>query len=43
MLEKVRIDKWLWSVWIFKIRIMVSIYVKNGCVKVNDKMVKFSY
>ena len=43
MLEKVRIDKWLWSVRIFKTRTMASTHVKNGRVKVNDKTVKASY
>ncbi|MEN0006852.1 MAG: RNA-binding S4 domain-containing protein [Bacteroidota bacterium] len=43
MLEKVRIDKWLWSVRIFKSRTMATDACKKGNVKINDQNVKPSY
>lgn len=39
-LKKVRVDKWLWSVRIFKSRTIASNACKTGKVKVNDKVVK---
>ena len=43
MKEKVRIDKWLWSVRIFKSRTISSDTVKANKVKVNGKEVKASF
>lgn len=39
-LEKVRVDKWLWSVRIFKSRTIAANACKTGKIKVNDKTVK---
>jgi len=41
-LEKVRIDKWLWSVRIFKSRTMATDACKSGRVRLKDKVVKAS-
>jgi ribosome-associated heat shock protein Hsp15 len=43
MPDKVRVDKWLWSVRIFKTRTKASAAVKAGQVKINGKPVKASY
>jgi ribosome-associated heat shock protein Hsp15 len=43
MAEKVRIDKWLWSVRIFKSRTLAADTIKSGKVKVNDVQVKSSF
>lgn len=43
MLTKVRIDKWLWSVRIFKSRTMATDACKSGKVKIKEVNVKPSY
>lgn len=40
MLEKVRVDKWLWSVRIFKSRTMATDACKSGKVKINGVSIK---
>jgi ribosome-associated heat shock protein Hsp15 len=42
MSEKVRLDKWLWSVRLFKSRTIASDAIKAGKVKLNDKDCKTS-
>ena len=41
--DKVRIDKWLWAVRIFKSRTLASNVCKTGKVRVKDRVVKASY
>ena len=43
MLEKVRIDRWLWSVRIFKSRTRATDACKSGKVKIGEKKAKASY
>ena len=40
MSEKLRIDKWLWSVRIFKSRTLANDVVRRGRVRVNEKLAK---
>lgn len=42
-MEKVRVDKWLWSVRIFKSRSISTDACKKGRIKIGDKTVKPSY
>ncbi len=42
MSTKTRVDKWLWSVRIYKTRTLASSMCKNNRVKVNDKLAKAS-
>ncbi len=42
-MKKVRIDKWLWSVRIFKSRTISTTAVKGGGVKINDVKLKPSF
>ncbi|MCB0562230.1 MAG: RNA-binding S4 domain-containing protein [Lewinellaceae bacterium] len=41
-MEKVRVDKWLWSVRIFKSRTLATDACKSGKVKMDDTTVKAS-
>lgn len=43
MAEKVRVDKWLWSVRIFKSRTLATDMIKTNKVKVNGNEVKASF
>ncbi len=43
MLKKVRVDKWLWSVRIFKSRSKATDACKSGKVKIDDANLKPSY
>lgn len=42
-MEKVRIDKWLWSIRIFKSRTLATDACKGGKVKIDGDSVKASY
>lgn len=41
-LDKVRVDKWLWSVRIFKSRTIATDACKSGKIKINEKNAKAS-
>lgn len=43
MLEKVRVDKWLWSVRIFKSRTLATNACKGGKVRIGETILKASY
>lgn len=43
MSQKMRVDKWLWSVRIYKSRTLASDSIKEGKVKVNGNPVKASH
>ena len=40
--EKIRIDKWMWAVRLFKSRSMAADFCERGRVKINDQTVKAS-
>ena len=42
-MDKVRVDKWLWSVRIFKTRSLATDMVKKGRVSIDGKSIKPSY
>ena len=42
-MDKIRVDKWLWTVRMFKSRTMASDAVKGGRVKINGTAIKASY
>jgi ribosome-associated heat shock protein Hsp15 len=42
-MEKVRLDKWLWSVRIFKSRTLATDACKTGKIKINNNNAKPSY
>ncbi len=41
--EKVRVDKWLWSIRVFKSRSLATDVCKSGGVRAGEKVVKPSY
>lgn len=43
MIKKIRVDKWLWTVRIFKSRTKATDACKSGRVSIGDKKVKASY
>lgn len=40
MKEKIRIDKWLWSIRIFKTRSLAAKIIKSGKIRLADKILK---